>query len=78
MARACLVHGLPGRLARRLTQLSVCDPTKSRPRERKRKSAMPITKLDEKAALIIFDQQNYNRALDVDFVIPCQTSASTA
>jgi hypothetical protein len=27
---------------------------------------MPITKLDEKAALIIFDQQNYNRALDVD------------
>jgi nicotinamidase-related amidase len=33
---------------------------------------MPITKLDEKAALIIFDQQNYNRALDVDFVIPLQ------
>jgi nicotinamidase-related amidase len=34
---------------------------------------MPITQLDEKAALIIFDQQNYNRALDVDFVIPLQT-----
>jgi nicotinamidase-related amidase len=33
---------------------------------------MPITKLDEKAALVIFDQQNYNRALDVDFVIPLQ------
>jgi nicotinamidase-related amidase len=33
---------------------------------------MPITKLDEKAALIIFDQQNYNRALGVDFVIPLQ------
>jgi nicotinamidase-related amidase len=33
---------------------------------------MPITQLDEKAALIIFDQQNYNRALAVDFVIPLQ------
>jgi nicotinamidase-related amidase len=33
---------------------------------------MPVTQLDEKAALIIFDQQNYNRALAVDFVIPLE------
>ena len=31
---------------------------------------MPVTKVDDKAALIIFDQQNYNRALSVDYVIP--------
>lgn len=30
-----------------------------------KKSAMAITTLDEKAALIIFDQQNYDGALDV-------------
>jgi nicotinamidase-related amidase len=33
---------------------------------------MPISQIDEKAALIIFDQQNYNRALSVDYVIPLQ------
>jgi nicotinamidase-related amidase len=33
---------------------------------------MPVTTLDDKAALIVFDQQNYNRALDVDYVIPLQ------
>jgi nicotinamidase-related amidase len=33
---------------------------------------MPISQLDEKAALIIFDQQNYNRALNVDYVISLQ------
>jgi nicotinamidase-related amidase len=31
---------------------------------------MPISQLDEKAALIIFDQQKYNLALDADWVFP--------
>lgn len=33
---------------------------------------MAISNLDDKAALIVFDQQNYNRHLSVDYVIPLQ------
>jgi nicotinamidase-related amidase len=33
---------------------------------------MAISQLDDKGALIIFDQQNYNRALSVDYVLPLQ------
>jgi nicotinamidase-related amidase len=33
---------------------------------------MAISKLDDKGALIVFDQQNYNRKLSVDYVLPLQ------
>jgi nicotinamidase-related amidase len=33
---------------------------------------MGISKLDDKSALIVFDQQNYNRALSVDYVLPLE------
>lgn len=33
---------------------------------------MAITKLDDMGALIVFDQQNYNRALSVDYVLPLE------
>ncbi|HEX3782051.1 MAG TPA: isochorismatase family cysteine hydrolase [Pseudonocardiaceae bacterium] len=33
---------------------------------------MAISQLDDKGALIVFDQQNYNRALSVDYVLPLQ------
>jgi nicotinamidase-related amidase len=33
---------------------------------------MAISQLDDQGALIVFDQQNYNRALSVDYVLPLQ------